>query len=156
MPRSEQQDADQHPVNEHQSPGCLHWTGSALCLIGLQLIEESAFVKIGCELDDYLAQLPDADRPTWTLEIELLADGPSSQASGAAISQPLCTAIQIALVELLHLANVRLGVVDHSSGELGAASGCVRFCARTSPPYGHQPIIPCRLNPLAYRPVSHD
>ncbi|KAF2682692.1 hypothetical protein K458DRAFT_453848 [Lentithecium fluviatile CBS 122367] len=45
-----------------------------------------------------------------------------SRLSEAAISQPLCTAVQILLVDLAKAAGIRLrAVVGHSSGEIGAA-----------------------------------
>ncbi|PSR84131.1 hypothetical protein BD289DRAFT_453499 [Coniella lustricola] len=91
--------------------------------MGAKLIESSPFVaKTIDELDCALAQLPESDRPTWTLRSEMLAEPKSSRLSEAAIAQPLCTAVQIVLVNLLRAANIKLsGVVGHSSGEIGAA-----------------------------------
>lgn len=62
------------------------------------------------------------DKPSWSL-IDEIAAGPSlSRISEGQISQPVCTAIQIALVDLLTVCGVRLdAVVGHSSGEIGAA-----------------------------------
>ncbi|KAI9925937.1 hypothetical protein MW887_005743 [Aspergillus wentii] len=72
-------------------------------------------------LDEYLATLPECHRPRWNLMDELSADS-TSRLSEAALSQPLCTAVQIILVDLLRTAGVRFGaVVGHSSGEIGAA-----------------------------------
>lgn len=53
---------------------------------------------------------------------ELTAENASSsRISEAAISQPLCTAVQIALVDLLKAAGIRFNaVVEHSSGEIAA------------------------------------
>jgi acyl transferase domain-containing protein len=66
----------------------------------------------------YRASLPYDVRPQWTLRQELLADAASSRITEAAISQPLCTAIQILLVELLQLTGIKLSaVVGHSSGK---------------------------------------
>lgn len=74
------------------------------------------------ELDKALTLLPEADRPDWTLREQLLADEASSKVGEAAVSQPLCTAVQIILVDLLHLADVKLqAAVGHSSGEMAAA-----------------------------------
>ncbi|KXX75016.1 Nonribosomal peptide synthetase 14 [Madurella mycetomatis] len=83
-------------------------------------------------LDGYLADLPNpADRPSRSLEAEILADASSSRVSQAAISQPVCTAIQIVLVELLRLANVTFcAVVGHSSGEIAAAYAAGYLTAR--------------------------
>lgn len=74
------------------------------------------------ELDQSLATLPENDRPQWTLMEELLADTTSSRLGEATISQPLCIAIQIVLVNLLHGAGIRFkAVIGHSSGEIAAA-----------------------------------
>lgn len=62
------------------------------------------------------------DGPSWSLLEELAAEPDSSRVSQARFSQPLCTAVQIALTDLLHAVGVRLdAVVGHSSGEIGAA-----------------------------------
>ena len=56
---------------------------------------------------------------------ELLKDVVSSRVDSAYLSQPLCTAIQIALVDLLASWNVKpASVTGHSSGEIAAA-----YCA---------------------------
>ncbi|KAI1077856.1 hypothetical protein F5B20DRAFT_550573 [Whalleya microplaca] len=61
------------------------------------------------------------DAPSWSLEKELLAEGNNSRVGEAAISQPLCTAIQIGLVDLLRASGISLrSVVGHSSGEIAA------------------------------------
>jgi hybrid polyketide synthase/nonribosomal peptide synthetase ACE1 len=73
-------------------------------------------------LQDALDSLPAEHRPQWTLWEELSKDKTSSRVGEAAFSQPLCTAVQILLVDLLEAANVRFkAVVGHSSGEIGAA-----------------------------------
>ncbi|KAF5247338.1 hypothetical protein FANTH_6429 [Fusarium anthophilum] len=91
--------------------------------MGARLIEESKFAsKRLSELDEALSSLPKDDRPPWTLREMILADSKSSRIAEAAISQPLCTAVQVILVDLLRQAGVELsGVVGHSSGEIGAA-----------------------------------
>ncbi|KAL5357558.1 putative hybrid PKS/NRPS enzyme EqiS-like protein, partial [Aspergillus floccosus] len=62
------------------------------------------------------------DRPSWTVEEELMKDAEASRIGEAAISQPLCTAVQIILVNMLSSAGaVFHAVVGHSSGEIGAA-----------------------------------
>ncbi|KAI0095349.1 hypothetical protein F4776DRAFT_669752, partial [Hypoxylon sp. NC0597] len=94
------------------------WAG-----MGRDLILSSYFVsKIVDELERYLRNLPVLERPTWSLREELLADASSSRLDEAELAQPLCTAIQIILVDLLRAAKVRLAaVVGHSSGEIAAA-----------------------------------
>ncbi|KAI1359923.1 hypothetical protein F5Y08DRAFT_349225 [Xylaria arbuscula] len=62
------------------------------------------------------------DPPSWSLSGELVASGANSQVHKAAISQPLCTALQIALVDLLATAGISFSaVVGHSSGEIAAS-----------------------------------
>ncbi|KAL4924992.1 putative polyketide synthase [Aspergillus undulatus] len=75
-------------------------------------------------LDESLSSLPrSADRPPWTIEDELMKLSPQTSRLGEAeISQPLRTAVQILLVDMLHSAGVQFhAVVGHSSGEIGAA-----------------------------------
>lgn len=91
--------------------------------MGRDLILSSRFVSDTIyKLERYLNELPILDRPAWSLREELLADVASSGMDEAALAQPLCTAVQIVLVDLLRLAGVKLAaVVGHSSGEIGAA-----------------------------------
>lgn len=86
--------------------------------MGAGLLESSSFVQERIsELDDSLASLPPADRPSWSLREEILASAASSRIGEAAISQPLCTAVQIVLVDVLRAAGIELlAVVGHSSG----------------------------------------
>ena len=73
-------------------------------------------------LEASLAELPAADRPAWSLTEELTKPAATSRIAEAALSQPLCTALQIALVDLLAAAGIAFsGVVGHSSGEIAAA-----------------------------------
>ncbi|KAF2093095.1 fatty acid synthase S-acetyltransferase [Rhizodiscina lignyota] len=58
----------------------------------------------------------------WSLVEELTKDVASTSINSAMYSQPLCTALQIALVELLESWSISAGaVVGHSSGEIAAA-----------------------------------
>lgn len=88
--------------------------------MGAELYEHSAaFQRSITELEHSLATLPDA--PTWSLTAELLALHEMSRVDEAAISQPLCTAIQIGLVDLLASSGIKFSaVVGHSSGEIAA------------------------------------
>ena len=71
-------------------------------------------------LDRALEDLPDG--PDWTLEDALLEDAQTSRVHEAEFSQPLCTAIQVATVQLLNLWGIKPVVtVGHSSGEIAAA-----------------------------------
>ncbi|RYP64846.1 hypothetical protein DL769_006521 [Monosporascus sp. CRB-8-3] len=106
--------------------------GAQYARMGAELIEKSPTARrIIQELDFYLAQLPGGDRPSWSLQAEILAGGASSRVHEAAISQPLCAAVQILLIDMLRLAKVKLHtVVGHSSGEIGAAYAAGYLTAR--------------------------
>ena len=91
--------------------------------MGAQLIHSSATIRENIEqLDHSLATLPEADRPSWRIADQLSASKDVSRLSEAALSQPLCTAIQLVLVDLLRGAGITFeAVVGHSSGEIAAA-----------------------------------
>lgn len=102
--------------------------GAQWAQMGTALIE--VFPSVGqtlAKLDSALAELPDA--PLWGIESELRRPREKSQVNEPQFSQVLCTAVQIALVDLLRRWNVvPRGVVGHSSGEIAAAyaSGALR------------------------------
>ncbi|EPE30946.1 Acetyl-CoA synthetase-like protein [Glarea lozoyensis ATCC 20868] len=80
-------------------------------------------------LDRELSNLPDP--PAWTLTEEIKAQSAESRVGEALISQPLCTALQIGLVDVLKSAGIKLhAVVGHSSGEIGAAYAAGIISAR--------------------------
>ena len=91
--------------------------------MGADLILSSPVARgIFKELEKSLNDLPEEDQPSWSLMEELLAPAESSRIHLAHISQTLCTAIQIVLVQLLRSAGVVFSaVVGHSSGEIAAA-----------------------------------
>ncbi|EPE06001.1 lovastatin nonaketide synthase [Ophiostoma piceae UAMH 11346] len=91
--------------------------------MGSALYEHSALFRSSLQsLEASLAELPEADRPAWSLTEELIKPAATSRIKEAALSQPLCTALQIALVDLLKAAGIEFsGVVGHSSGEIAAA-----------------------------------
>lgn len=91
--------------------------------MGAQLIRSSSFVRQRIQhLEESLANLPAADRPTWSLHDEMLAGADTSRIAEAALSQPLCTAVQVVIVDLLQTAGITFAsVVGHSSGEIAAA-----------------------------------
>ncbi|POS68800.1 polyketide synthase [Diaporthe helianthi] len=103
------------------------WAGMAR-----ELIKEVAWVSSGLDrLEGYLADLPPADRPSWSLREQILADKTTTRLADAAVSQPLCTAVQILLTDLLHAAGVRFSaVVGHSSGEIACAYAAGVLSAR--------------------------
>ena len=106
--------------------------GAQYARMGADLIEKSPFAqRIIQELEANLAQLPGQDRPSWSLRAEMVADTSVSRINEAALSQPLCTAVQIMLIDLLRLANVHFdAVVGHSSGEIAAAYAAGYLTAR--------------------------
>ncbi|KAI1746866.1 thiolase-like protein [Xylaria castorea] len=73
-------------------------------------------------MQDSLNPLPLDDRPNWTLVDQLIAPLKTSRVGEAAVSQPLCTALQVALVDVFRTAGIQFAaVVGHSSGEIAAA-----------------------------------
>ena len=97
--------------------------GAQWATVGAQLIRSSASIREEIEqLDHSLATLPEANRPSWRIADQLCASKEVSRLGEAALSQPLCTAIQLVLVNLLRSAGITFeAVVGHSSGEIAAA-----------------------------------
>jgi acyl transferase domain-containing protein len=80
-------------------------------------------------LDEILRTCPDP--PSWSLEQEIMADERLSRVQKASVSQPLCTAVQLALIELLrHLGISFHTVVGHSSGEIAATYAAGKISIR--------------------------
>ncbi|KAL8335898.1 hypothetical protein RB598_009873 [Gaeumannomyces tritici] len=70
-------------------------------------------------------------KPEWSLERELLKAGKQSRVDQAEVSQPLCTAVQVALVDSFAAVGIRpAAVVGHSSGEIAAAYAAGALTAR--------------------------
>ncbi|KIA75322.1 polyketide synthase [Aspergillus ustus] len=91
---------------------------------GAQLVEKSPFAGSRiAELDTALQTVANPDHhPTWSIYDQLIAEAESSRVTKAAVSQPLCLAVQILLVDILRAAGISLtAVVGYLSGELGAA-----------------------------------
>ncbi|OAA39750.1 Beta-ketoacyl synthase [Metarhizium rileyi] len=107
------------------------FTGQGAQYVGLgaeYLARSAAAQKIMQQLDASLARLPEPDRPAWSLEEEILQSSP--RVHEPLIAQPLCTAIQIMMTDILQLAGVTFDtVVGHSSGEIGAAYAAGRLTA---------------------------
>ncbi|KAI1828708.1 hypothetical protein F4861DRAFT_535124 [Xylaria intraflava] len=73
-------------------------------------------------MEDALSALGQDLAPSWTLSEELLRPKESSSVYKAEFSQPLCTAVQIMVVNLLREWGITPGaVLGHSSGEIAAA-----------------------------------
>ncbi|RAL03665.1 uncharacterized protein BO80DRAFT_400692 [Aspergillus ibericus CBS 121593] len=105
--------------------------GAQWAAMGAQLIRSSEYVRRRVQdLQESLATLPSTDRPPWDLQEQMLAGAETSRIAEAALSQPLCTAVQIVLVDILKAAGVTFNaVVGHSSGEIGAAYAAGFFSA---------------------------
>ncbi|RWA13463.1 hypothetical protein EKO27_g1633 [Xylaria grammica] len=95
--------------------------GAQWASMGARLLQHSAsFRHTFQELDAILKAIPFG--PSWSLIDELLRQDDHTRISSAEISQPLCTALQIALVDLLRECGITFSaVVGHSSGEIAAA-----------------------------------
>ncbi|UQC84889.1 beta-ketoacyl synthase domain-containing protein [Colletotrichum lupini] len=81
----------------------------------------------------------------WSLVEELSKDQESSKVSEAHISQPACSAVQLALTDLLRTWGIRpAAVAGHSSGEIGAAyaAGIIGFEAAMAIAYHRGRLIP--------------
>ncbi|KAL7905224.1 putative PKS-NRPS protein [Trichoderma velutinum] len=112
-------------INPKEVPGILGvftGQGAQWPAMARELIRKSSlFRKYIQECEAVLSALPEKDVPKWSLMEELMKDEASSRVSEAAISQPLCSAVQLALVKLLEVAGIKFdAVVGHSSGEIAA------------------------------------
>ncbi|OCL02964.1 putative polyketide synthase [Glonium stellatum] len=89
--------------------------------MGRELIEGDEKVRRDIQaMDEVLAGLKYP--PSWSIEEELLKPAETSQIHRAELSQPVCTAIQIAITNALGRSGIRpKAVIGHSSGEIGAA-----------------------------------
>ncbi|KAL4970621.1 type I polyketide synthase [Aspergillus stella-maris] len=96
--------------------------GAQWVQMGRQLmVDYPSFLKNIQSIDQVLQGLKD-DAPSWSIEDILFSCDDKTQLSKAELSQPLCTAIQIAVVDLLSSWGVTpSAVVGHSSGEIAAA-----------------------------------
>ncbi|RMD44214.1 hypothetical protein DV735_g784, partial [Chaetothyriales sp. CBS 134920] len=92
------------------------WAG-----MGRELIQSSPLARrVLQRMQQALDSLPDG--PSWSIEDELVNSKDPARMEQAAFSQPLCTAVQVMLVDLLRTAGISFDcVVGHSSGEMGAA-----------------------------------
>ncbi|KAF5591103.1 polyketide synthase [Fusarium pseudoanthophilum] len=113
----------QAPGSSSEPPailGIFTGQGAQWASMGKTMIETSSQFRESIQkCQDALLDIPDA--PTWNLMDELMAPEEASRIGEAAISQPLCTATQIAIVDVLASAGVHFdAVVGHSSGEISA------------------------------------
>ncbi|KAF5490577.1 Highly reducing polyketide synthase FUM1 [Colletotrichum fructicola] len=92
------------------------WPEMAKQLVTTDPLFEADLKRMDCVLKSL------AHRPRWSIIDELLEPATTSRIGTAELSQPLCTAIQLALVNRLRAAGVKpTAVVGHSSGEIAAA-----------------------------------
>lgn len=118
-------DGEAFTIAEKKKPPTLGFVftgqGAQWAMMGSKLmVYYPSFLESIRILDRSLGGLPDC--PDWTLEDVLLEGEENSRINEAEFSQPLCTAIQIAIVQLLELWGIRPVVtVGHSSGEIAAA-----------------------------------
>lgn len=102
--------------------------GAQWACMGREIIRSSPMARETLRaLQVSLDELPDG--PNWTIEAQLIEE--SSRIQEAALSQPLCTAVQVMLIDLLRAARVSFHtVVGHSSGEIAAAYAAGMISAR--------------------------
>ncbi|KAF5984768.1 putative polyketide synthase [Fusarium bulbicola] len=117
------------------SPSCLVMVfsgqGAAWPQLGRELLlSNSVFSGTINALQNHLGTLGTAS-PTWSLAEEILKPARTSRIYEAEFSQPLCTALQIALIDTFASVGVKPdAVVGHSSGEIAAAYAAGALTAR--------------------------
>ncbi|KAF2188519.1 PKSKA1 [Zopfia rhizophila CBS 207.26] len=96
--------------------------GAQWSQMGAELVKDFPLAqKVIEELDGALKSLPDP--PQWTLLEELTSARSSEALRQPEFSQPLVTALQLVLLEVLHDWDIKPeAVVGHSSGEIAAAA----------------------------------
>ncbi|KAH3920303.1 hypothetical protein HBH56_002660 [Parastagonospora nodorum] len=127
---------------------CFTGQGAQSAQMGKELIQNvPSFKKTIEHLDQVLASLDDP--PRWKLLDELMASKKSSRLGQAELSQPCCTALQIALVDLLASWNIHpAAVAGHSSGEIGAAYACGSLSAEDAIASAYyRGVVTLRLSP---------
>ncbi|KAI5867271.1 KR domain-containing protein [Durotheca rogersii] len=104
--------------------------GAQWACMGADLMKNSyRFLRSIRTLDLALEELHDG--PSWSIEDVLLEPPETSRVNEAEYSQPLCTAVQISLVQLLEYWGIKPVVtVGHSSGEMAAAFAAGLISAR--------------------------
>lgn len=97
--------------------------GAQWPLMGRDLLKSNPIFRSAIlSLDEYMRKELGDYAPMWSIEEELLKAGPKSRLSLAEFAQPVCTAVQIALVDTLRSLGIEAdAVVGHSSGETAGA-----------------------------------
>lgn len=98
--------------------------------MGNDLLKTSPlFASVIDECDLVLASLP--ERPSWKIREEISKSSKTSRLYISTFSQPICTALQLGLIELWQSWGVKpLASFGHSSGEIAAAyaAGILSLC----------------------------
>ncbi|CAG8888844.1 unnamed protein product [Penicillium egyptiacum] len=111
----------------------LHWPGPQWARMGYELLRSKTnpvFSNTIASLDKTLQELGPL-APSWTIDGELRKPARKSRVDEAEYSQPLCTALQIALVDTYASIGIRpAAVLGHSSGEIAAVYAAGGLSAR--------------------------
>lgn len=111
------------PVRAGKDPSvlfCFTGQGAQWYAMGRELLKYEIYKQAVLRADSYL-QSNQIGSP-WSVIEELTVSKERSQVNQAKFSQPLCTVLQVALVDLLDHWNIRpTTVIGHSSGEIAAA-----------------------------------
>ncbi|PYI01585.1 polyketide synthase [Aspergillus sclerotiicarbonarius CBS 121057] len=106
--------------------------GSQWAGMGVELLKCNAVFRHAIEYLDFCLHALDSEHaPPWSIETTLLAPASESDIDIAEKSQPICTAVQIALTDVLRDWGVLPEIVlGHSSGEIAAAYAAGFLSAR--------------------------
>ena len=103
--------------------------GAAWCKMGTQFLYNQVFQDSLQQFSDHMKELGGR----WNVVDELAKDDIDSNINDAEYSQPLCTAVQIALCDMLRSFEIRpTYVIGHSSGEIAAAYAAGALSARSA------------------------
>lgn len=114
-------------VNPNEAPGVLGvftGQGAQWPTMGRGLLKASPLFRRSLEACEAVLRdnLLPGHAPEWSLIEELTKEASDSRLLKAELSQPLCTALQLAQVDMLSAAGIKLhAAVGHSSGEIAAA-----------------------------------
>ncbi|KAI6402911.1 Type I Iterative PKS [Pyricularia oryzae] len=114
------------PSGRRELLGVFTGQGAQWATMGAKLLDASpVFAQTIALLEDVLSDTMadgEAEAQPWSLSEELRAPAGSSRIGEAEYAQPLSTAVQVALIDLLRSLGIEFSaVVGHSSGEMAAA-----------------------------------
>nr|APX44002.1 polyketide synthase [Pestalotiopsis microspora] len=105
--------------------------GSQWPQMGRELLRTNDVFKTTIQSLDKELQTLGSLSPDWKLEDEILKPSRTSRVNEAEFAQPLCAALQIALLHMFDSVGVKpAAVVGHSSGEIAAAYAAKAITAR--------------------------